>query len=342
MHKINLLMTVFGLCMMFMWSMPMSAQNSIERGDVNSDGQVSIKDVTVLINYLLTEDESTINRSVADVNSDGDINIKDVTVLINYLLTEEWPAIYVPEYKTITVGTGTSAVTFRMVLVEGGTMMMGARENDPYVRPWENPAHEVTLSDYYMAETEVTQALWKAVMGSSNNPSWFTSDNGFVNDFQRPVENMTYSQVTSFITKLNQKTGMTFHLPTEAEWEYAARGGKWSQGYLYIGGDNIDEVAWHKGNSGDIPHAVGTKAPNELGIYDMGGNVAEWCGDWYGLYTENPQVNPTGPTTGDTNARVVRGGSWDQAFRMCRPTARLEGFITNKTAHTGFRVAMAR
>ena len=335
-------MTVFGLCMMFMWCMPMSAQNSLERGDVNNDGQVSIKDVTVLVNYLLTEDESMINRSVADVNADGDVNIKDVTVLINYLLTEEWPAIYVPEYKSITVGTGTSAVTFRMVLVEGGTMMMGARENDPYVRPWENPAHEVTLSDYYIGEMEVTQALWKAVMGSSNNPSWFTSYNDYTNNFQRPVESMTYSQVTSFINKLNQKTGMTFRLPTEAEWEFAARGGKWSKGYFYIGSDNVDEVAWHKDNSNDLTYSVGSKAPNELGIYDMAGSVEEWCSDWYGLYTENPQVNPTGPTTGSSSVRVIRGGSWDQSYRMCRPTSRHDANTAFMSAHTGLRVAMSK
>ena len=321
--------------------LPASADKTPLRGDVNGDGSVTIKDVTVLINYLLTEDESTINRATADVNDDGALTITDVTLLINYLLTNEWPVVYEPEYMTVTVGSGTSAVTFRMLLVEGGTMTMGAREDDPYVRPWELPAHQVTLSSYYIAEFEVTQALWRAVMGTSstNFPCWFTSTNGYTTNYQRPAENITYTQVKSFISKLNQKTGKTFRLPTEAEWEFAARGGNWSKGYMYIGGDNVDEVAWHKANSGDMVQPVGTKAPNELGLYDMGGNVEEWVSDWYGLYSEGAQTNPTGPSTG--SLYVCRGGSWDQSYRMCRPTQRHDCMTAYVGAHTGFRVALS-
>ena len=344
MNKKNILVSVFSLCLMAMCWLPMAAQGSAERGDVNSDGTVTIQDVTVLISYLLNGDEATVNRSAADVNMDGVVNIKDVTELISYLLNGELTPPYEPEYKTITVGSGTSAVTFRMLLVEGGTFQMGAREGDPYVRPWENPVHEVTLSDYYIAEFEVTQALWRAVMGtsSSNNPSWFCSTNGYTNDYQRPAESMTYSQVTSFITKIKQKTGMTFRLPTEAEWEFAARGGKWSRGYLYIGGDDVYEVAWHSDNSGEITHPVGSKTPNELGLYDMGGNVEEWCSDWYGLYSESPQVNPTGVSSSSTSSRVIRGGSWDQAYRMCRPTQRHDANVNFKSAHTGMRLVMPK
>ena len=332
--------TVLSLCLMAVCWMPMAAQNSSVYGDVDNDGKVAISDVASLINYLLNGDASAINLAVSDVDGDGGVSITDVTTLINYLLTGEWPVIevYEPQYETFTVGS----VSFRMLLVEGGTFTMGTREGDPYVRPWESPAHEVTLSDYYIAEMEVTQELWRAVMGTSNNPSWFTSTNSYTNDYKRPVESMTYTQVTSFITKINQKTGKVFRLPTEAEWEYAARGGKWSKGYLYIGSDNVDEVAWHKGNSNDITHAVGTTVPNELGIYDMAGNVDEWTADWYGLYTETPQVNPTGPTSNSSNERVLRGGSWDQAFRMCRPTQRHEGNIAYKSAHTGLRIAMSK
>ena len=344
MNKKNLLVSVFSLCLMAMCWFPMAAQNSAERGDVNNDGAVSIQDVSVLISYLLNGDDASVNRSAADVNMDGAVTIKDVTELISYLLNGELTPPYEPEYKTVTVGSGTSAVTFRMLLVQGGTFMMGAREGDPYVRPWESPVHQVTLSDYYIAEFEVTQALWRAVMGtsSSNNPSWFCSTNGYANNYQRPAENMIYSQVTSFITKLNQKTGMTFRLPTEAEWEFAARGGNWSKGYLYIGGDDVYEVAWQSDNSDDITYPVGTKAPNELGLYDMGGNVEEWCSDWYGLYNEGAQVNPTGVSSSSTNSRVMRGGSWDQSYRMCRPTSRHDANVAFKSAHSGMRLAMSK
>ena len=276
-------------------------------------------------------------KTYADVNLDGVVNITDVTALINYLLSHEWPEVYEPEYVTYTVGN----VSFRMLLVEGGTFTMGAREGDPYVRPWEYPAHEVTLSDFYIAEFEVTQELWRAVMGTSNNPSWFVSANGYDTNYKRPAESMTYSQVKSFITKLNQKTGKTFRLPTESEWEYAARGGKWSKGYFYIGSDNVEEVAWHKGNSNDLTYSVGSKAPNELALYDMAGNVEEWVSDYYAdSYTSRPQTDPTGPTSG--TARVIRGGSWDQAFRMCRPTSRHDASEAFMSAHTGLRVAMSK
>ena len=289
--------------------------------------------MTSLIDYLLSNDPSRVVIAACDVDNDGAVNISDVTALIDYLLSGEWPYV-APEPLEITVGS----VTFKMIPVQGGTFMMGGRDFDPYVKPWELPVHQVTLSDYYIGETEVTQALWKAVMGSNNNPSWFVSANGFANDFQRPVEKVTYANCLTFINRLNQKTGRTFRLLTEAEWEYAARGGKYDHGYMYAGGDDIDELAWHKGNSGDKTHAVGTKAPNELGIYDMAGNVGEWTKDWYGDYTEEAQTNPTGPATGD--ARVVRGGSWDQAWRMNRVTYRHEGFPTSANINVGLRLAL--
>lgn len=322
------------MCLMAVCWLPVNAQ---VRGDVNGSGDVSISDVTELINMLLSNTAS--GKTYADVNLDGVVNITDVTALINYLLSHEWPEVYEPEYVTYTVGN----VSFRMLLVEGGTFTMGAREGDPYVRPWEYPAHEVTLSDYYIAEFEVTQELWRAVMGTSSyyNPSWFVSDNGYTTNYKRPAESMTYSQVKNFITKLNQKTGKTFRLPTESEWEYAARGGKWSKGYLYVGGDNVDEVAWHKGNSNDLTYSVGSKLPNELGLYDMGGSVEEWVSDYYAdTYTARPQTDPTGPASG--SFRVIRGGSWDQAFRMCRPTSRHDASEAFMSAHTGMRVAMSK
>ena len=203
--------------------------------------------------------------------------------------------------QTITV----NGVSFTMVAVEGGTFNMGAQNTDPNginydSEAWdrEAPVHSVTLSDYYIAETEVTQELWTAVMGY--NPSHFVGE-------QKPVEQITYYDCQNFIEGLNMMTGMNFRLPTEAEWEYAARGGNDSQGYKYSGSDNLDDVAWYKANSGSKTHEVKTKSPNELGVYDMSGNVMEWCMDIFCNYSASPQTNPTGPYSGTDY--VIRGGS---------------------------------
>ena len=221
-------------------------------------------------------------------------------------------------------------IKFKMIFVEGGTFTMGATSeqgDDAYEN--EYPAHRVTLSDYYIGETEVTQALWKAVM--ENNPSRFVGDN-------LPVECVSYDDVKEFITKLNQKTGKTFRLPTEAEWEYAARGGKKSKRYKYAGSDNIDDVAWYDDNSNLRTHPVKTKQPNELGIYDMNGNVHEWCSDWYGKYTSEAQTNPQGPSS--DSYRVYRGGSWGTNARICRASYRNFDFLSFLHSNLGFRLVM--
>ncbi|MBO4662203.1 MAG: SUMF1/EgtB/PvdO family nonheme iron enzyme [Bacteroidaceae bacterium] len=196
--------------------------------------------------------------------------------------------------KTFTVGN----VTFTMKPVAGGTFTMGATaEQGSDVSDFEKPAHQVTLSDYYIGETEVTQELWQAVMG--NNPSAFKGSN-------HPVEYVSWKDCQKFIKKLNKITVQKFRLPTEAEWEYAARGGKNSKCYKYSGSNNIDDVAWHMVHYLNGFHAVKAKQPNELGIYDMSGNVWEWCNDWFGRYSSNVQTNPAGPTKG--YCRVCRGG----------------------------------
>ena len=193
----------------------------------------------------------------------------------------------------------------------------------------ERPAHQVTLKNYYIGETEVTQELWKTVMG--NNPSFFDGSN-------LPVENISWEDCQEFIRKLNAKTGQKFRLPTEAEWEYAARGGKNSKGYKYSGSNNLDDVSWHEGNSSNKTHAVKTKSPNELGLYDMSGNVWEWCSDRFGNYTSAAQRNPAGPDTGAF--RVNRGGGWGYGARCCRVSARDNAATGRRDGNLGLRLVM--
>ena len=212
--------------------------------------------------------------------------------------------------KTYTV----NGVSFTMVRVTGGTFTMGASSGDSDAESDEKPAHQVTLSSYSIGETEVTQALWQAVMGS--NPSRFTGN------LQRPVEKVSWNDCQAFIRKLNSLTGATFRLPTEAEWEYAARGGSHSRGYKYSGSDNLGTVAWYDGNSSSTMHPVKGKQPNELGLYDMSGNVWEWCSDWYdsSYYANSPSSNPKGPSAGSN--RGLRGGSWGSDAGFCRVSNR--------------------
>ena len=221
-------------------------------------------------------------------------------------------------------------VSFDMIMVEGGTFTMGAtseQENDAFDD--ENPAHKVTLSDYYIGETEVTQALWQAVMGS--NPSSIKGNSN-------PVESVSWNDCQEFIHKLNSLTGRTFLLPTEAEWEYAARGGNESKGYKYSGSKSIDNVAWYDDNSGSKTHAVKTKSPNELGIYDMSGNVFEWCQDWYGSYSSNAQNNPTGPLSG--SYRVLRGGNRGSSSKGCRVSFRSYASPVSRYYYAGLRLVL--
>ena len=303
---------------------------AILKGDVNGDHKVSINDVTTLINMLLSG--STVMNESTDVNSDGRITIGDVTELIHNLLSGKVETIVPFENKTFTV----NGVKFSMVAVEGGTFAMGAtRDQGSNPGYNEKPVHLVTLSDYYVGQTEVTQELWVAVMGS--NPS------NFKGNLTRPVEMVTWDQCQQFITQLNQITGMNFRMLTEAEWEFAARGGNKSLGCMYSGSNTLDDVAWYSSNAASTTHPVASLAPNELGIYDMSGNVYEYCQDkssGTANYPSEPQVNPTGPETG--NNIIIRGGSIDYVNDYCRNARRWNDLTDAKWKDQGLRLALPK
>ena len=217
-----------------------------------------------------------------------------------------------------------------MVFVEGGQFFMGCtQEQHDDCGFDEVPTHLVVLDNFYISKYEVTQALWKAVMG--NNPSKVKGDS-------LPVTRVSWLDARAFTIKLSKLTGKKYRLPTESEWEYAARGGRYSRGYKFSGSDNIDDVAWYRRNSKKTPHPVGRKDPNELGIYDMSGNVLEWCQDWYGSYNSSAQTNPQGPSSG--SYRVYRGGSWYGGAGNCRSSDRYYDDPTIRSFNLGLRLAL--
>jgi len=222
-----------------------------------------------------------------------------------------------------------------MVFVKGGTFTMGCTaEQGSDCESDEKPAHTVTLSDFYIGKYEVTQKQWVAIMGS--NPSRFKGCDDC------PVESVSWNDIQEFIRILNQKTGKQYRLPTEAEWEYAARGGAElveAPQTNYAGSNNIDKVAWYNGNSGGKTHPVGGKKPNELGLYDMSGNVWEWCSDWYGSYSRGHHFNPNGPLS--STYRIVRGGSWGSRSNYCRITLRGNYTPDRRGHYHGFRLALS-
>ncbi len=218
-------------------------------------------------------------------------------------------------------------VYFKMVRVSGGTFRMGSVAGDSD----EQPVHEVALKDYMIGETEVTQELWEAVMGT--NPSCFKGN-------KKPVECVSWDDCQMFISKLNKLTGCNFRLPTEAEWEFAARGGVSGKGLNYSGSKVVGSVAWYSSNSNSTTHDVATKAANELGVYDMSGNVWEWCQDWYDTeyYSSSVVNSPTGPSSGAY--RVFRGGSWCLAASLCRSSFRSFNLPSSRFNYLGFRLAL--
>lgn len=300
----------------------------------------------------VVEETGTKNISVTDIDGNFIIKAKSssITVTVTFLgcvpkqvkLTEgtkEEITLIEETYKkqpsssassiTIPVKDG---ISIEMVKVEGGTFMMGATPEMKNSWTEERPIHQVTLTnDYYIGKYEVTQSLWCALM--DNNPSYFKGDN-------LPVEQVSWDDCQKFINKLNDITGRKFRLPTEAEWEYAARGGKKSRGYQYSGSNKISDVAWYSSNSEHKTQPVGLKLANELGLYDMSGNVDEWCFDRFGFYSALSQTNPLGADDGI--CRVYRGGSWEQTAGFCRFSDRSNyGTSKNRIYNLGFRLALS-
>lgn len=228
--------------------------------------------------------------------------------------------------------------SFEMMDVEGGTFYMGAQKDNPAETNYdalayqiESPVHQVSISSYAIGKFEVTQAQWNAAMG--NNPSNIQGEN-------LPVENVTWEEVQSFISILNEKSGLNYRLPTEAEWEFAAKGGSKSEKFTYSGNSVLSACGWYYSNSEATTHEVGSKIPNELGIYDMSGNVREWCNDWFGYYSSSMEDNPQGAFNGGT--KVNRGGSWTTPAVNCRNSYRHTNHVYEAFHDLGFRLALSK
>ena len=232
-----------------------------------------------------------------------------------------------------------------MVKVDGGTFYMGAQSDsveylnyDENATSWEAPVHEVTVSPFFINKYEVTQNIWKAIMGATpNDEANMQWEDKFGKGDNYPAYRISFNEVELFIGMLNEYTGLNFALPTEAQWEYAARGGKDTYYTLYAGGDNVLEYAWIDLNS-EKNSEVGMKTPNTLGLYDMSGNVWEMCQDWYYDYTEAPATNPVGEAY--TGYHVYRGGSWNTNDQSARVTARYQQGIHYRDYNTGFRLVL--
>jgi formylglycine-generating enzyme required for sulfatase activity len=313
--------------------LPLSGQCRVIYGDVNHDGSIDINDVTLLIDYVLTGDDSKVDVVACNITHMYDVyvNITDITKLIDMVLTGDY---YCPPAElTIPEGSVTytvNGVSFQMVPVEGGTFMMG----DSAQRET-RPVHEVTLSNYWIGLTEVTVGLWRAVMGST--PYALPDDD-------QPLYNVSHYECEEFVSRLSEMTGQNFSLPTEAQWEFAARGGNLSHGYLFSGSDDIDEVAWYGDNCpGGLPqylYPVGCKKPNELGLYDMTGSVEEHCRDnWYGYISYRPEpIDPLYVSSVGSDLYVVRGGDWFRVKEHC--TVYYRSFMEGWRTVSGLRLAI--
>ncbi len=304
--------------------------DKVYKGATDKNGLLTIEEVSSGEHQVMVTQGDIIARQTINV-SNSQISFR----LTTKTAAASAPAISAPATATATPVSSVNAAPdalpqIEMVFVKGGTFTMGATPEQGRDAAYdEKPAHSVTVSDFYIGKYEVTQAQWEAVMGE--NPSHYKGEN-------RPVESVSWNDIQEFIEKLNAKTGKRYRLPTEAEWEYAARGGNQSAGYKYSGSNNIDEVAWYGSNSASRTHIVGQKQPNELGLYDMSGNVWECCSDWYwSKYYKNAlSDNPTGPATG--SGRVLRGGGYSNYASNCRVSTRHFSGPSDRFINYGFRL----
>ena len=312
--------------------------NDIEVKQVGKTIEISYSldkkaDITILLSVNGGKDFRSISKVTGDVGKDISAGRKKIVwdVLAEYDKFVEEDVVFRVKASL--------PYDIEMVFVQGGTFTMGctSEQSDCYDR--EKPTHQVTLSDYYIGKYEVTQKQWKEIMGSYPSELYNTGCD------ECPVEKVSWNDVQEFIKKLNERTGKKYRLPTEAEWEYAARGGVSSARYKYSGSNNINDVAWYDGNyknskhgSQGTTHPIGTKKANELGIYDMSGNVWEWCSDWYGAYSSSSQTNPTGAVNGSD--RVLRGGSWGNGAQGCGVSFRRNGAPSYRGSSIGFRLAL--
>lgn len=323
-------------------------QNSVNSQNVKFFGKVVDVNGEPIIGAAIKEN-GTDNWAITDMEGNFFIDAKSPTVTITVLYVG-WQSkqveltaghkeqITLIENKKKESETANSisipvkdGINIEMIKVEAGTFMMGATKEvkEPY--KIELPAHEVLLTeDYYIGKYEVTQALWNVVMDSK----YSTNDGDLL-----PKNYVSWNDCQEFIEKLNKITGLKFRLPTEAEWEYAARGGKKSKRYLYSGSNNVLDVAWYDGNSSNKRHPVGTKQANELGFFDMGGNVSEWCQDLWGQYQNDSQINPLGSSAGTKH--VLRGGNYFFDIRICYLSYRMFAESNYKDAFNGFRLALS-
>ena len=296
-------------------------------GYESEEGTVKLKASTPSNLQITLSKDNTVFSQVAP----SEAVIETPSSIANTMLSSSVSSTNIATKPNILTVSLKKGVVIELIKVEAGNFTIGATSANEKPDDNEKPAHEVTFSqNYYIGKYEVTQEVWKAVMG--NNPSKFKGN-------LLPVEMVSWKDCQKFISKLNRITGLHFRLPSEAEWEYAARGGNKSNGYLYSGSDNLDEVAWYNENSGKRTHNVGTKKANELGIYDMSGNVMEWCQDWFGFYSVSSRKDPTGPNTG--TLRINRGGCWYSYPWYCRALSRNKMSPDDSYFNLGFRLALS-
>jgi len=277
--------------------------------------------------FLSLDNGNTWGALLKGVSGDVGKNITKGSKQILWKVLDDRQELEGDKIKFKIVVNGRKSFEPEMIFVEGGAFQMGSNAGDLD----EKPMHYVSLNSFSIAKYEITQAQYQSVMG--RNPSVFKDCDNC------PVDNVSWNDVQEFIQKLNTQTGRIYRLPTEAEWDYAAKGGKNCKAYSYSGSHDVSASAWYNSNSDGKSHPVGLKMPNELGICDMSGNVWEWCSDFYGSYNNFLETNPKGPSNGSQH--VFRGGSWHFTQEHCRISNRLGSSSDLRAIDGGFRLVLS-